>query len=79
MNLLSRAIPAVDHLGSDVDGNLFIYSLFGCCMMITTFRFEKIAVLPLDREQDDFYNDTTKRDKSKEVQKPSELITAKSP
>ena len=77
MNLLSRAIPAVDHLGSDVDGNLFIYSLFG--MMITTFRFEKIAVLPLDREQDDFYNDTTKRDKSKEVQKPSELITAKSP
>ena len=34
--------------------------------MITTFRFEKIAVLPLDREQDDFYNDTTKRDKSKE-------------
>jgi hypothetical protein len=48
-------------------------------MMITTFRFEKIAVLPLDREQDDFYNDTTKRDKSKEVQKPSELITAKSP
>lgn len=46
--------------------------------MITTFRFEKIAVLPLHREQDDFYNDTTKRDKSKEVQKPSELITAKS-
>ena len=25
--------------------------------MITTFRFEKIAVLPLDREQDDFYNE----------------------
>ena len=47
--------------------------------MITTFRFEKIAVLPLDREQDAFYNDTTKRDKSKEPYKLAALIIAKSP
>ena len=43
--------------------------------MITTFRFEKIAVLPLDREQDDFYNDTTDGWKKKaDIKEEKKLI-----